>query len=224
VLFTSYTYAKNLNNTEPPLDLGAQGFYPQNPYNIAAEYGPDASDVRHVISVSFLYQLPFGRGRTFLGNASRVLDAMIGGWQVNGIVVGRTGLPFTVYDARSVGKGITLRPNQVGDPTPSGFTQNYQHWFQTSAFSDKGLTGFTPGNVSRNSLRGPVYNDTDISLFKVFAPTEHLKLQIRAEAFNMFNHPNFGLPGSNISSATVGTISSTTGNPRIMQFAAKLIF
>lgn len=223
-LLTSYTYGKNLGNTEPPLDPGVSGAYPQNPFNIGAEYGPDAADVKQVISVSFLYQLPFGQGKRFLGNASSLEDAMVGGWQLNGIVTGRTGLPFNVADSRGTGKDLTLRPNQIGNPFPSGFTQNYQHWFSASAFSDKGLSGLTPGDTRRNSLRGPDYNDLDFSLFKVFTLREQLKLQMRVESFNLFNHPNFGQPSSNISSATVGTINSTTGNPRIMQFAAKLIF
>ena len=223
-LLTSYTFGKNLGNTEPPLDVLNTGGYPQNPYNLAAEYGPDASDVKQVLSVAFLYQLPFGRGKYFLKDANPIADAVIGGWQLNGIYTGRTGLPFTVSDSRGQGKDLSLRPNQVGNPIPSGFVQNYQHWFQPSAFSDKGLSGLTPGNTSRNSLRGPVYNDVDFSLFKVFTLREQLKLQMRVESFDMFNHPNFGQPSSNISSATVGTINSTTGNPRIMQFAAKVIF
>ncbi|MGA2608562.1 MAG: carboxypeptidase regulatory-like domain-containing protein [Terriglobia bacterium] len=220
----SYTYSKALDNGPAPLNLGAGGNYPQDPFNLSAEWGPSPIDSQHRLVGSFIYDLPIGAHRSVLGNAHGVTQAVFGDWQLNGIISYQSGLPFNILRASSL-NGLGLRPNLVGNPIPAGFQQNVEHWFDKSAFSTAGLTKNTkPGSLGRNVLRGPSFNETDISLFKNFSLREDIRLQARFEAFNLFNHPNFANPVSNMASANFSEITGIVGIPRIFQFGLKLVF
>lgn len=170
--------------------------------------------------LSWLYDLPFGRGRAYLSGISRPVDAILGGWQINGIYTRRTGSPFTVTqpgDFPNVGDG-SPRPDEIGKPneTPN---RSIDHWFNTDAFAP--APRFRWGSAGRNIAIGPGINNWDFSVFKAFAFDERRKLQFRAE---FFNHPEFGLPGSGITTAQFGRISGTSRDPRDIQLSLKFLW
>ncbi|MBW4028178.1 MAG: hypothetical protein HIU93_12355 [Acidobacteria bacterium] len=208
----------------------------QNPYNLAADRGLTSLDVPLVFTFNTAYELPFGKGKSYLssGPASYIL----GGWQVNSIVVVRSGTVINPTngqngDQANVGGG-TQRVNFVGNPQ-SGAPHTLSQWFNPAAFE---LPAFgTYGNAGLDSLRGPGYWDADFSLFKNIPIHDKLTFQFRAEAFDVFNHPNLSNPdgsfaGSSTSSSGVvtynngfNTITSTLPNSnRVVQLAGKLNF
>ncbi len=154
---------------------------------------------------------------------------MLSGWQSYGVISLQTGFPFTVAllseidnsntGRSSLGFGANDRPNLVGNPRLSDGTP--ERWFNTQAFAFPPFGSF--GNSGRNILDGPSYHNVNFSLVKDTALREGVRLQLRAEFFNLFNHPNFDLPNNFLGSPAFGTISSAQ-NPRHIQFGAKLLF
>jgi hypothetical protein len=224
----SYSFAKALDDSDSiNLSYPTAGVNtPQNPQNLRADWGPTYNDVRHRLVASYVYELPFGKGKRWLTNANGALNAIAGGWQTNGIWSAQTGLPFTIQsptDTSNTGTG-NIRPNATGLPTnlPSDQRSIY-NWLNVAAFTLP--TGYAFGTVGRNTGTGPGLNNWDLSAFKNFKLTERpIMLQFRAELFNALNHPNFGLPGRTFNTATFGVISTTTTSNRDVQFALKLIF
>ncbi len=224
----SYTWSKSIDDASNFFSSTGDPNFPQNSYNLRAERGRSNFDVRQRFSASYSYDLPFGKGRRYL-NDSRVLSNVFGGWQTLGIVTLQSGRPFTVAllpdidnsgTGRSIlGFGANDRPNIVGDPNSGGHTLD--RWFNTSAFAFSRPGTF--GNAGRNILDGPGYHNFNAALVKDTAINERLKLQFRAEAFNLFNHPNFNLPDNFLGSPTFGRISSAR-DPRHIQFGLKLLF
>ncbi|HZN10449.1 MAG TPA: hypothetical protein VFC61_02160, partial [Blastocatellia bacterium] len=182
----------------------------------------------HRFSLSYSYDLPFGRGRALLADRGW-LSAVLAGWQTFGVVTLQSGRPFTVallqdLDISNTGRsnlgfGNNDRPNVVGDPRLSRRTP--ERWFDTSAFAFQTFGTF--GNAGRNILDGPGYENFNFSLLKNTALTEQVNLQFRAEFFNLFNHPNFDLPDNFLGSPTFGRIRSAQ-SPRHIQFGLKLLF
>ena len=159
---------------------------------------------------------------------NRAVDAILGGWQVNGITTAQAGMPFTPVLAANVinsGPGGALRPNRLASgQVDSG--QSIAHWFDVSAFVAPGKGGTTPfvfGNSGRNILKGPDLVNFDFSTFKWFTVTERVRVVFRSEFFNIFNHPNFNLPNANVDTAQAGIISGARAG-RIIQFAMKVVF
>ncbi|HET9533557.1 MAG TPA: TonB-dependent receptor, partial [Blastocatellia bacterium] len=193
-------------------------------------YGPTSFDRKHVFLFSEVWDLPIGRNRRFLSDASGVVDAIIGGWQLNSITTWMSGLPFTptVSGANCSVNAGPCRPDRIGDPDPGDRDQD--QWFLG------GIGPGTPwaraatgqfGNAGRNSLRGPTFFQTDLSLFKNFRITEGTKLEFRAEAFNIFNKVNLGQPNTEVDSADVGRITSLApniGRMRQWQFGLRFTF
>src|SRR5207249_10198151 len=145
-----------------------------------------------------LYQLPFGRGRQFL-NSNSIVDAILGGWQISDTLVIQSGQPFTpVMNTDTsyslAGSNFKLYPNLVGNPQLSG--RSVKQWFNEAAFAAPAAGTF--GNVHRNQLTGPGLTTTNLSLSKTFTIWEQVKLQVRGDANNAFNHPSFGLPGNQL--------------------------
>lgn len=249
----SYTWSK----TE---DIGSDGWFAadgssvQNAYNLKADKGLAGFDVPQIFTAHFVYDLPFGPGRSF-ATGNRVADAIIGNWQVNGILNLTSGRLFDVTGSNTIsgtGSITTERANAVGDPRsgtcPSGATVGaLSCWFNISPFALPSTGTF--GDFGRNVLRGDYRKDFDFSVFRSFPITESTRLEFRAEAFNLTNTPIWGNPGSNLSSNlkclktgavqapcttgsidpvnnTFGVVTSTaTGyNPRQLQFALKFYF
>jgi hypothetical protein len=196
-----------------------------NPKDIFFDRGRCNSDVAHQIKMATVYRLPQFLNMGFLGRN------ILGGWTMTGILVWRDGFPFSVSSGRDTdldGVGNN-RADLVGDPNlPGGRSLNEKlnKWFNTSAFATPAVG--TLGTSIRNSVGGPGFFDLDYSMIKSFSIPygpfrETQKLDFRAEFFNIFNHPNFNAPVSNMTSSTFGQIQSA-GDPRILQFALKYIF
>lgn len=193
-------------------------------------------DVTHQISSDFIYDLPFGRSQFIGRNSSRLLDEVIGGWQVSGIVTWRTGLAIPAIGGNSTlslaadnGVFFTGTQGAVASGIHTDTANNNQIQFfadpkaALKAFSF--VSGLTVG--SRDTLRGPSFTNTDLAVVKNFPLFgEKYKLQFRAEAFNAFNHANFGLPDTGITSPTFGVITTLAGQEpaRVMQFALRFDF
>lgn len=242
VLF-AYTFGKDLSDsTVSPLSylnaLAATNT-PQNVYNRRAEYSLDPADVSQRATVSALYNLPFGRGTRF-STSNGFLDRLIGGFQLNAIGVFQTGVPLAITGANNF---TGSRPNYRPGQNPAVAKQSVLQWFNTQAFQNP--DDYTFGNVPRTlpHVRAPGFQNVDFSIFKTTEITERLRIQLRAEAFNVFNSTNFGLPNTSFSAAA-NTINPATGNGvgggsntngtfgtittaadgRSLQLAAKLIF
>jgi hypothetical protein len=164
-----------------------------------------------------------------LGDASGVMNQIVGGWQVGGITSVSSGNWFTILDDNGVANSDgQQRPDLIGDPRGKPCVPNT--FFNTCAFADPPSGSF--GDVSRNSVQGPGYQIWDFSVFKNFAITERTKLEFRAEFFNVFNHPNLQFaksgPQNSINTTTFGTpqFGFLTGarDPRQIQLALKLSF
>ena len=203
-----------------------------------AEYGNSDFDVRQRLVINYLYDLPFGHGQRFAGDATGAYNALIGGWQIAGITNFSTGNWFTVTSAAGVSNadgggnvGTSDRPNLIGDPLAKPCVPGT--YFNTCAFGI-GTPG-TFGNVGRNTIQGPGYEIWDFSIFKSFAIKERQQLQFRADFFNLFNHfnPLFARSGpQNANNATVfnpsnpglfGVITAAR-SPRQIQLAIKYSF
>jgi hypothetical protein len=227
-ILASYTYAHSLDNGPAPFDLGKGGNYPQNPFNVGAEYANSDSDVRHRVIGTQMIELPVGHGKRILGDANGVTQAILGGWQLNSITTFQTGRPFNVVSSQNDPNYPGLRPNLVGTATLSHPTT--KEWFNTAAFvipknqAKSAQSGtLIVGNAPRNFLYGPGYTNEDMSLFKIFTLPREMKFQVRIETFNLLNTAHWENPNSNFASPQFGMI---TGGyyPRVMQFAGRLIF
>ena len=227
-LLGAYTWSKSLDNASGFFASAGDPNFPQDSYDLRAERGRSNFDIAHRFSLSYSYDLPFGRGRALLADRGW-LSAVLAGWQTFGVVTLQSGRPFTVallqdLDISNTGRsnlgfGNNDRPNVVGDPRLSRRTP--ERWFDTSAFAFQTFGTF--GNAGRNILDGPGYENFNFSLLKNTALTEQVNLQFRAEFFNLFNHPNFDLPDNFLGSPTFGRIRSAQ-SPRHIQFGLKLLF
>lgn len=222
-LLLSYTFSKSIDTASSTNNStsGTQKF-PQDVRNLNAEKALSDFDRRHQFTGSFNYELPFGRGRKFLSDARGITDAILGGWQFNGIVSILSGRPFTPqYSSADIAQ---QRPDIIGDPytnVPNGLA------FNPAAFARPAASPTDPtlfGNAGRNILTGPWFNSTDLSLMKNFQLREKVKLQFRWEVFNVFNNTNFQVPVFQLDNSNVGTYSQTANENREMQFALKLLF
>jgi hypothetical protein len=180
--------------------------------------------VDHRVVASFVWNLPFGKGQRVAGDASGFKQAVVGGWQINGIYLWQRGFPFQVT-ANDLGGVLdtfgTNRADIVGDIHSGG--GSVKEWFNTAAFAQPALGAY--GNSGRNILRGPGRNNVDLALFKNFDLPRGATLQLRFESFNALNHPQFrgdGL-GRNVNNDNYGVL--TIAYPgRINQLGLKLLF
>jgi hypothetical protein len=218
----TYPWSKSIDDASNFFSSAGDPNFPQNSYNVAAERGRSNFDVSHRLSVSYSYELPFK-------HADGLAGKLVNGWETFGIVTLQTGRPFTVAllsdidnsgTGRSIlGFGANDRPNLVGNPDLSNPTTS--QWFNTAAFAFPAAGTF--GNAGRNILEGPGFESVNVSLVKNTHFSERVNLQFRAEAFNLFNHPNFNLPDNFLGSPTFGRITSAR-DPRHIQFGLKLLF
>jgi len=221
LFMAGYTYSKCISTSDST--FVGEGTSIQNGRDFSQQRGLCTQDIRKRLTFSWLYDLPFGRGKRFLNGTSGIVDAFLGGWQINGILTFRSGSPFTVSqpgDAPNQGDG-TPRPDQIGNPNEID-DRTIDHFFNTGAFAS--ATPFRWGTAGRNTVIGPGINNWDFSLFKSFALDEKRKLQFRAEAFNLMNHPEFGFPGSAFGTPQFGRISSTNRDPRDIQLSLKFLW
>jgi hypothetical protein len=199
----------------------------QNSYDVAASRSIASFDIPHRLVLSALYELPFGRGRRFAASTSPMIDAIVGGWQVNGIVTIQSGTPLTITASNTAGLfNPVTRPNWNGvDPsldTPRD--ERLQRWFNTSVFSQP--APFTFGNVGTTFplLRTDSVRNLDLSIFKQFALANRVRLQARIEAFNALNYVQFGSPNVSVTSSSFGVVTSQANTPRQLQFGVKALW
>ncbi|HEV3469462.1 MAG TPA: TonB-dependent receptor [Pyrinomonadaceae bacterium] len=224
----SYTWSKSIDDASNFFPSAGDPNYPQNSYDLRAERARSNFDVRHRFTLSYSYDLPLGRGRALLADAGW-LTSLFSGWQTYGILTLQTGRPFTVALLRefdnsgtgisALGFGANDRPNLVGDPNAGPRTP--ERWFNTAAFALPARGTF--GNAGRNVVEGPGYENFNASLVKNTTLGERYNLQLRAEFFNLFNHPNLDLPDNFFGSPSFGRVTSAR-DPRHIQFGAKLLF
>ncbi len=217
----AYTWSKNLTDNQTDRSTA-----PQDSFDIQSEYGRATLDRRHILTVNWIYELPFFRGDRGLAGM------LLGGWEIQGIGTYQTGLPFTVvtsgFDPAGVGFIPALiaggRPAQLCDPN-SGAPNSQQEWFNAACFATNPLSSATnisnvPGSAGRGIIQGPAMKRIDFALSKNFRFTETMSLQLRAEAFNIFNWTNFNTLSLNVTAASFGDVL-TARDPRTMQFGIK---
>jgi Carboxypeptidase regulatory-like domain len=232
VLSASYTWSKLISNTDTLTSWleshGAAGV--QNWNNLHAEKSLATYDVPHRFVASYIYYLPFGKNKALFGNVNTFVDALIGGWSVNGITTLQSGYPlaFTTATNQTSSQGGGSRPNVVSgvSKTRSGSAQSrLTQWFNTAAFTPP--PPFTFGNESRldNTLRDAGVANWDFTVGKTIPLGERMKFDFKAEMFNVFNRVQFGDPGTSVgNTATIGIVSSQVNNPRLIQFAGRVSF
>ena len=201
-------------------------------YHAGSDWGPSGMDIRHQFSANMSYELPLGAGKQFLSGAHGITGKIVGGWQVNSIVTKISGFTLTPGVGSNQSGNGDLSPSDRPNMAPgltyqTAVTGNPNQWFNPVAFLLPQAGTF--GNLGRGALRGPGLANWDFSLFKNTAIHERLRLQFRAEIFNILNHTNFGAPtlplfSSGAPSPTAGQISNTTTTAREIQFGLKLIF
>lgn len=227
-LIGTYTWSKALTDAPAFRSIGQESDTNMDPRNLGLEWGRMGWDIRHRAVLGYVYELPFGAGKKFLHDRGW-MNRVVGGWQLNGIWSFQTGLPFTVgvpTDIANTGatNGGSNRANVVPgqDPYLPSDQRTTGRWFNTAAFATP--AAFTFGNVGRNTMTGPGLVTLDTSLSKLTQITERVGLQFRAEAFNLANHPNLGIPGRQVGTPQFGTITSQSTPARQFQLAAKIIF
>jgi hypothetical protein len=227
------TFSKSLDNHSSSF-LGNEGLGGAttflDPRNPNLDWGPSNFNITHRVAGNFSYQLPIGNGKAIFGGARGVSNAILGGWQLNSIIVAQTGFPFTPLvgfnqsangDSRNPDR-VSLKPGFSGPLIEGSPTQ----WFNPAAFLLPAAGTF--GNAGRDILTAPGLLELDGSLFKTFHFGERATFQFRAEFFNALNHTNFGWPvvttftSSGAVSPSAGVITSTLTTSRQIQLALKL--
>ena len=241
----NYVFARNLTNISDGGTTGSISVGSVLPYNRSYDWGNSDIGIKNRFSFRANYELPFGK------SGSRMKKLAIGGWQANTLAFWQSGIPFSVIDTvtpvpSNVSSLVSAdRPNVIAGVSYVPSNQNYLNWINAAAFTPQAVG--TAGNEARDQLYGPHQRDIDFSLFKDFQLKERMKLQLRAEVYNLTNTENFGQPNVNIGKWTatvpgfntgaVGaspvlgqggwgqiTASNAAMNPRQFQFALKLIF
>jgi len=225
----AYTWSKNLSDNQTDRSTA-----PQDSFNTKGDYGRAQLDRRHILTANWVYDLPF------FDKTRGIAGLLLVGWQFQGIATYQTGLPFTVttsnYDPAGLGFIPALvaggRPTIICNPNANG-AQTQQQWFDISCFTPNPPipVGLFPPNINsgipnvvgtapRGIIEGPANRRVDFTLSKNFNFTEHMRLQLRAESFNVFNWTNFNTLSLNVTATNFGTVLSAR-DPRTMQFGAK---
>jgi len=238
-LQASYTFSKSLDDVSAVLGNlsgsssgSVQQTAPQDPQNLRAEKGPSTFDVHHAVTFNLVQELPFDRWWR--------PNRLTSGWQLFGLSTFMSGLPFTIYSGiqqTGAGSNGTDRPDQVGDPVLSTSRSVREDYFGLGAANASFFSipinvpdGTGPnrgrfGTLGRDTFRGPLFHNFDVALVKETPLVrEALKLQFRAEFFNIFNLVNFGLPANIVLGPGFGLISHTAGPSRQIQLSLKLLY
>ncbi|HEV1288301.1 MAG TPA: TonB-dependent receptor [Bryobacteraceae bacterium] len=221
----SYTFSKSMDDTSG----GSTSIFSEitgDESNIGSSKGPSDFDRPERVVANFGYQIPsfgFALNKTALGKR------LFSGWEVSGVLVAQSGTPFSITDSgggvfygttgsrASYAPGATLTTAQLSGSTESRLSE----YFNTAAFTRPG--NFF-GNVGRNTMRGPFQRNVDFSVNKRIPMSERISAEFRSEFFNVLNMVSFASPNGSIASTSFGVITATEGNPRIVQFALKLLF
>lgn len=212
-IFATFAYSRGFSN----------GFN-TNPLAINQYYGPTQADIPVTFNTQLVYQLPFGKGRSFLSNANPILDEVVGGWESSAFLTFHSGPPFTVLsDISLLNNGQSNRPNVMAGCNPNLSNRTLTEWFNTSCFANDLVPG-TYGSEGTNMVRADGLQQVNFSMFKNFRFAERWNLQFRADFQNLFNHPNYGLPDLTVGDPAMGAVTSASVNARIIQLGLKLSF
>ena len=212
----NWTWSHSIDDASDPGATLNEANLPQNVFDTRSEKASSSFDHRHRVVVSFVYQLPLAK------QARGFRHAALAEWQASGNFSAQSGAPLTINiasDQANIGAGPAQRPNVVGDP--NGGPKTPDQWFNTSVFSLPAL--YTFGNTPRNTVIGPGMQEVNLSLQKGWTLGEKRRLEFRAEAYNLLNHPNFNIPNRTAFTANFGRISSAQDS-RQLQLGAKLSF
>lgn len=233
-LRAAYTYAHSLDNA--PEELESNSGDAPNGRNASAWYGNSDFDIRHRVAVSYVYELPFGHGKQYLNHGP--MSWILGDFRTSGVYTFYSGHPITVNSGGTLNNALDPygyatatplligKPHIVGDPSCWYYVgKNKACTALTSNLSDAYAlpAAGTFGNSGRNTIIGPRTNVFDAALLREF-PIEPVNIEFRWEVFNITNTPEFGQPSNNFSSSAAGSITSLSGDPRVMQFALRLSF
>ncbi|HTQ56063.1 MAG TPA: carboxypeptidase regulatory-like domain-containing protein [Bryobacteraceae bacterium] len=230
-----YTYSRN-HDTGYTDGLGSNlgaTYFPLPGWQ-QLDWGLSQINLNHDFTASLIYDLPFGKGKKYGSSWNGVANTIFGDWELTVIEKATSGFPIFVVAANGSGVNFQnngnslIRPNQVCNPQLSN--PSISEWFNVNCFADPPAGEL--GNASRTPVTGPNFVNTDFSAIKHFIlPGENVRLDFRAEFFNVLNHPQFGTPGSGVCAACpeldtlgFGAINTTVNNPRVVQFALKLAF
>ena len=190
--------AMRLANTGTTLS-GSNNFQTKSNLNYNLDYSSAAWDIRHNFTTGFTYHIPFGRGKQFGANMNRAVDSLLGNWQVNGILTLHTGQPYTVSASGCQGVWAGCFPDLVPGSQPERRAVRWPHAIAMVQYRKLHRAGsLTQGNLGDNTNYGPPLRNLDFSIFKDFAFTERVRLQFRAEVFNLTNTPQFNFPDSGL--------------------------
>jgi len=214
----SYAWAKSLENPRA---------VQQNSYDFASTRSLASNDIKHRFVMSYIYELPYGRGRRFGSNTAPALSWILGNWQFNGITNFQSGTPLAISASNTTGlfnPQIFANNNGRSGKLSGAVDQRLNRYFDTSVFSQP--PPFTFGNLSPRvaDIRTDRTRNFDLSLFKEFKPTERFRVQFRAEFLNAFNTPRFGSPNTTVTSGSFGIITSQGNSPRQTQFGLKMLW
>jgi len=238
-LLAAYTNAKLMSNTDSltswlESSTGGVGQI-QDFNNLAGERSLSSQDVSQRLVISYVYDLPFGHGQKYMGDATGVADKLVSGWGVDGITTFQKGFPLKFSNAsttplEALGLGISnIRPSVVpgcNKSAPVGGIAKLGEFFNTSCFEAPPDYGYGTEARVDSSLRAPGINNWDLAIFKrtQFGPDNKLGLEFRTEFFNTFNRVQFGFPGTAFGGGGFGVITNQNNNPRLIQFGLKFAF
>ncbi len=221
-LLATYTWSKALGNTTSLQGLGDVGSSYSNYYNRRADYGPTDNDIRHRLTWSSVYQIPYGRSRRHESRGT--VGALLGGWSVSSVFIWQTAAAFTVRTATNTTQAFSagpLRADVVRNPNLNSSNRSLKRWFDTDAFLQPAVNQF--GNQGVNVVRAAGRTSVNASLLRDFHLRENIRLQFRAEGFNVLNHAIFGLPGDVLGNPGFGIMNSAAA-PRQLQLGMRCIF
>jgi hypothetical protein len=227
-LLVAYTAGKLIDDVSQTVTFLGPAGNKQNAYDRRAERSVSTQDVAQRLVVSYVYELPFGKGKRLFGGAHPIVNAIIGGWQFNGITTFSSGTPLIITQSQN-NAGIFSpgqRPNWTGRSArlEGGATADrLAKWFDTSQFTVAPAFTFGSGPRTMPDVRNPGVKNFDLSFFKNNTIKEKYNVQFRVEMFNAFNTPQFGGPGATVGNSNFGVIGGTAIGPRQIQLALKLI-
>jgi hypothetical protein len=221
-LLASYTFSKFIDDVTGPEGWASTSpSNTRNVYNLGLDRSVDATDTPNSVVLSYVYEIPVGRGKQFASGMNGVMNAFLGGWQTTGIATLKQGFPLGINSGVSTDLyfGAGQNVNVIGDyhiPNP-----NYNQWFNTSAFAP--AAPWTLGDAPRyfSNLRAPNYDNWDMGIQKFFPIKENLRIQFRVDFFNAFNHANLYAPNMSFGSGEFGKITETF-TPRLTQAVLKV--
>ncbi len=225
-LLLSYTHSKLIDDASAVFSSTVLSSPNSNSLIAADTFRPylerdsSSGDVPNVLAASGTYQLPAGRGHRFGSNG--ISSVLLGGFAVNGIYSMQSGMPVPITQGTNnlAFAGFVLqRPNLIANPALPSNQRTTVRFFNTSVFQ---AVQYTIGNASRNPVRGPAFRDLDLALVKHTALSERTDVELRAEVFNVSNTPGFAQPNGSFGTPAFGSITATTTDPRVVQFAIRL--